>query len=296
MEGVRAAIVDACLRDDAGGSPTGVVIADGLSVASCRALPGRWGTSHVGVVARAPVDGAWPVRFFTADAELAGCGHGTIAVHALLNDSRSAGETSSAQITGGRRFEVRSRARGDALEVWFDQGTVTVRAAEPHAAGEAAEALGLAAGELAIGDPPVVASPGTPRLLLAVAERESLWSARPDLERLAELCRRNGWLGCFLYHRVGARADRRARAAARMFAPAIGVSEDVANANSAGCLAAHLTATGREDLVEVDQGDALGRPSRIWARANQAGRVWLTWVGGLARVAHEVTVPPLPVT
>jgi trans-2,3-dihydro-3-hydroxyanthranilate isomerase len=289
---VRAAIVEACLRDDAGGSPTGVVIAEGLSVASCRALPDRWGTSHVGVVPRAPLNGAWPVRFFTPEAELAGCGHGTIAVHALLNESRSAGEISSAQITGGRRFEVRSRSRGDAVEVWFDQGTVAVRAAEPRAAAEAAEALGLAVSELAIDDPPVVASPGTPRLLIAVAEHERLWSARPDQQRLAELCRRNGWLGCFLYHRVGARADGRARVAARMFAPAIGVSEDIANVNSAGCLAVHLTATGRENVVEVDQGDALGRPSRIWARANQADRVWQAWVGGLARVAHEVTVPP----
>jgi trans-2,3-dihydro-3-hydroxyanthranilate isomerase len=41
----------------------------------------------------------------------------------------------------------------------------------------------------------------------------------------------------------------------------IGVDEDVANANSTGCLAAHLLdATGAQTVaIEVEQGDSLGR-------------------------------------
>ena len=44
-----------------------------------------------------------------------------------------------------------------------------------------------------------------------------------------------------------------------MFAPAIGVDEDVANANSTGCLAAHLLdTTGAQTVAtEVEQGDTL---------------------------------------
>ena len=50
------------------------------------------------------------------------------------------------------------------------------------------------------------------------------------------------------------------RYAARMFAPSIGVPEDIANANSTACLAAHLAAG-----VAVDMGDSLGRPATITA-------------------------------
>jgi predicted PhzF superfamily epimerase YddE/YHI9 len=69
-----------------------------------------------------------------------------------------------------------------------------------------------------------------------------------------------------------------------MFAPAIGVPEDVANANSSGCLAAHILATGRGSAVTVDQGDALGRPSTVQAAATRLGGAITTTVGGIARV------------
>ncbi len=62
--------------------------------------------------------------------------------------------------------------------------------------------------------------------------------------------------------------------AARMFAPAIGVDEDVANANSTGCPAAHLLdTTGAQTVaIEVEQGDTLGRPASVLAsRPTRAG-------------------------
>jgi trans-2,3-dihydro-3-hydroxyanthranilate isomerase len=55
-----------------------------------------------------------------------------------------------------------------------------------------------------------------------------------------------------------------------MFAPSIGVDEDVANANSVACLAAHLGVA-----VEVVMGGALGRPAVIGAEP-RAGGVWLS--------------------
>jgi predicted PhzF superfamily epimerase YddE/YHI9 len=81
-----------------------------------------------------------------------------------------------------------------------------------------------------------------------------------------------------------------------MFAPAIGVAEDIANANSTGCLAAHLLVTGRpaasEVGVEVDQGDALGRPSTVYATATRTPLGIATSVGGSARVTRTVRVRP----
>ena len=71
-------------------------------------------------------------------------------------------------------------------------------------------------------------------------------------------------------------------AAGRMFAPAIGVAEDIVNANSAGCLAAHLLDTGRYASVEVHQGDTLGRPSTVLATATRTPEGITARGGGLA--------------
>jgi PhzF family phenazine biosynthesis protein len=125
-----------------------------------------------------------------------------------------------------------------------------------------------------------VASPGRERLLIPVLDRSVLAGLQPDQERLAAESRRHGQLGCFVY--VPPSPTR--PAAARMFAPAIGVPEDVANANSSGCLAAHLLGIGRGSTVAVDQGDALGRPATVWATATRTGRGIATRVGGTARI------------
>ncbi|WP_459247582.1 PhzF family phenazine biosynthesis protein [Streptomyces youssoufiensis] len=105
---------------------------------------------------------------------------------------------------------------------------------------------------------------------------------RPHLGRLTAACQRYGLLGCFVY--VPPAGDR--PGAARMFAPAISVDEDVANANSTGCLAAHLLdTTGAQTVViEVEQGDALGRPASVLASARRGPAGITTRVGGLAVV------------
>jgi len=47
-----------------------------------------------------------------------------------------------------------------------------------------------------------------------------------------------------------------------MFAPSIGVPEDIANANSTACLASYLAGRGTSTLA-VDMGDSLGSPATI---------------------------------
>ncbi len=56
----------------------------------------------------------------------------------------------------------------------------------------------------------------------------------------------------------------------RMFAPAQGVPEDPATGSAAGPLAVHLARHGRiafGDEIEIAQGEEVGRPSRLYARA-----------------------------
>ncbi|MEU4221731.1 PhzF family phenazine biosynthesis isomerase [Actinoplanes sp. NPDC026623] len=253
------AVVDACTRDGRGGSPTAVVIDDGtLTDEARRAVVRAAGTSHAAFVDTA-TGGAPAVRFFTAEGELRNCGHGTIAAQAFLLEQGGASHHRGRQRTGGRTFATTADRRPEGIEVWFDQGTIELR--DAGGTGGVVAALGLAPADVT-GDLRI-ASPGTPRLLVGVRDRRVLLSMRPDLDRLAAECRRLGLLGCFPFalSAAGGSAD------ARMFAPAIGVGEDVVNANSSGCLAAHLLATGRGGGLEVRQGDALGRPCVVRAAA-----------------------------
>jgi trans-2,3-dihydro-3-hydroxyanthranilate isomerase len=272
-------MVDACTRRGRGGSPTMVLIDDAsLTDDARRAIVRRAGTSHAAFIDISSQ--ATPaVRFFTGHGELTNCGHGTIAAQAVLLARRRTAEHQTVQRTGGRTFGTSAIQRGDGVEVWFSQGRIELDDATRAQARGILAALGIGAHDLA-DDELCVASPGTPRLLVPVKDRPALLSLQPDPGRLAAECRRPGYLGCFVY--VPPTAQR--AAAGRMFAPAIGVDEDVVNANSAGCLAAHLLATRRVTSIEVEQGDALGRPSSVFATAVATESGISTRVGGVAAI------------
>lgn len=102
-------MVDVCVRRDGrGGSPTAVTDDDPAATdADRRAVAAAAGTSHAAFLGpgRTP-DGGWPVRFFTATAELSGCGHGTVAAQAVRLTRTALGELNDRQHTGGRTFDT----------------------------------------------------------------------------------------------------------------------------------------------------------------------------------------------
>ncbi|GIE02264.1 hypothetical protein Adu01nite_36140 [Paractinoplanes durhamensis] len=226
-----------------------------LSDAERRAIPGLADTSHAAFVT---ADGA--VRFFTSEGELPACGHGTVAALAWL--AQRTGRADHVLRVSGRAFEGSAVRLGDgSFEVAFDPGPVTLRTPVPAEISEVAAAAGV---DAASG---CVATLGRPRLLLAVPDRASLAALAPDMDRLRAATEAFGLLGCYVH----TPPDDGGRCAARMFAPAIGVPEDIANANSTACLATHLARP-----IAVDMGDSLGRPATIAARPG--------FVGGFATV------------
>jgi trans-2,3-dihydro-3-hydroxyanthranilate isomerase len=284
MSRTEVLVVDSCLRGDDGGSPTAVVVTAGEEIGDVELarIPARTGTSHVAVICETGTGGR-TIRFFTPDGELPGCGHGTVAALAVL--ALPDGGLPSRLRSAGRELAASARiAPGTGpdrvVETWFDQGPIQHRDATDDEQDTFLAALGLERNLLHPEDPVVVASPGRERLLIPVADRTVLAGIRPDHERLAQQSRRLGQLGCFVY--VPPSPER--PAAARMFAPAIGVPEDVANANSSGCLAARLLLLGRDPNLTVDQGDALGRPSTVHATARRSEAGVVTRVGGRVRV------------
>lgn len=272
--GLPVAIVRACLRDGEGGSPTAVMDEASLSDDERRRVPALMGTSHAVFVS-----GDNALRFFTAEGELPACGHGTVAALAFLAERAGGQEYRATLQASGRAFSgwcVRENAHVNAT---FEAGPVDLR--EPAAIERdlVLSALGLTS------DAPGsrVAAVGRERMLVPVATRSALAALAPDLERLRAACDRLGFLGCYVY----SAPTRAGQVAARMFAPSIGVAEDIANANSTACLAAHLAGQGITHL-DVDMGDSLGSPARITAGAEHSPLIHL---GGTAEITRIARLP-----
>lgn len=276
------AIVHACQRHGRGGSPTAVLDEIELTDAERRAIPATVGTSHAVFIAHGKNTSGRPdvsLRFFTSAGELPACGHGTVAALAVLADG--APEYQALLHAGGRSFPGRATARESGYHATFDPGPVEL--SEPSAAD--AESI-LAA--LGIDRPNAtercrIASVGRPRILVRADNRRALAELSPAMTHLRDACDRTGLLGCYVY--CGPSAG--GHVAARMFAPSIGVPEDIANANSSACMAAHFADHGHT-AIEVDMGDSLGEPATILARTRREPDGLRVEVGGTAAISRTV--------
>ncbi|MGC0415840.1 PhzF family phenazine biosynthesis protein [Embleya sp. AB8] len=292
--GLSVAVVRACLRDGGGGSPTAVMYDAALSDDERCRVPVVAGTSHavfVSVYGGSVDPPSVGLRFFTAEGELPACGHGTVAALAFL-----AGRAERAERAEGAEYRVVLRAGGRDFVGWgvregayvragFDAGPVELREPTVVECDPVLSALGIGIGiGSSVADGIRVASVGRARLLVPVATRSVLAALDPDFERLRAACDRVGFLGCYVY----SVPTSTGRVAARMFAPSIGVAEDIANANSTACLAAHLaTGRGRVDLA-VDMGDSLGSPATITATTRPGPSGPLIQLGGTAEIAGNI--------
>lgn len=313
-------IVNACLRDGRGGSPTAILDDSAtdsgpspaatpaeasrpgafLSDAERSRVPVHVGTSHAVFVIRqdrkaalgAPArhedravaeESTVDLRFFTAAGELPACGHGTVAALAFLAERCQGAENEFRLRVSGRTFTGRAVRDGHHIHAAFDPGPVTLRDPTSAETDLVVAALGVAS------DLPVpgarVASLGRARMLVPVATPEGIAALAPDLDRLRAACDQLGLLGCYVY----SAPDGAGRVVARMFAPSIGVPEDIANANSTACLAAHLARRGVTDIT-VDMGDALGSPATITASARQSPTGLKVLVGGAAIITRTGTL------
>jgi trans-2,3-dihydro-3-hydroxyanthranilate isomerase len=288
---LRVAIVHACQRAGRGGSPTAVVDDAPLRNAERRAVPLAAGTSHAVFVSAEEGGTGRPaasLRFFTATGELPACGHGTVAALAVLAARAGTPDYETVLRAGGRSLPGRAGGGGhgvggDRYEAAFEPGPVELRAPAPADRAPILAALGID-----LGEDPVrcrVASVGRPRMLVEVPDRRFLAALAPDMAGLRAACDRLGLLGCYVYSTPAPDG----RAAARMFAPSIGVAEDIANANSTACLAAHLAGRGPSTL-HVDMGDSLGEPSTITATIRPGPAGPLVRVGGTATITKNISV------
>jgi len=208
------------------------------------------------------------LRIFTPASELTFAGHPVLGSAFVLGEAL--GTPALILETGDGPVPVElERDRDRIVFGWMEQ---PIPVPEPYE--HAAELL--AALDLRESGLPVEAYRNGPRHvyveLASEAEVAGLW---PDQRALAHLP---------IY--VNAFAGHGPAWKTRIFAPYHGVPEDPATGSAAGPLAVHLARHGRigfGDEIEIRQGEEIGRPSRLYARAEgSAGKAERVLVGGSA--------------
>jgi trans-2,3-dihydro-3-hydroxyanthranilate isomerase len=276
------------------GNPLSLVPdADGLAEAQMQAIAREFNQSETTFLLRPSRPGATVrLRSFTPiGAEVGGAGHNALGAWLWME---AAGRLPAREGDAGLRQEIAGqvlpveviRPAGQQATVWMDQSPPQFGAVARDRAALAA-ALGLAGDDLADESAQVV-STGAGHLLVPARDRTAVDQAAPDGARLLPLLRQAGGEGCYLYS-TDPVDGAGAVAYARFFNPTVGIAEDPATGTAAGPLVARLAALGQvpdQATVIVEQGYALGRPSRIQVSAS-GPRVR---VGGSGLVVAEGTL------
>jgi predicted PhzF superfamily epimerase YddE/YHI9 len=125
------------------------------------------------------------------------CLHATLAAAQVLFEGHG----------GNAPLTVTTAMRGQRLVLSRDEELLFVRLARQEAplveVDTALPARLLGSPSLALASAPRIASVGSPKLLLEVADRDTLHGLRPDLESIAAWSRAHGISGCYAWCRTG---------------------------------------------------------------------------------------------
>lgn len=254
--------VDAFTDVAFGGNPAGVALfEDSLpSDEEMKAVAKKVGYSETAFVL--PVGRSeFKIRYFTPVEEVPLCGHATVGTFALL--------LGCGMISEGERCTAHVGA-GD-ITVDVSGGLVWLDMAKPKelftlSEGDAEALLSMfALPEGAYGAlRPAVVDAGLPDIMMPLTSRELLCELKPDHKRISALSEK--------LHVTGVHAcafGDGAKGYCRNFAPLYGIDEEAATGTSNGALTFYLYNRGRIEPGELNlfiQGEAMGRPSKIYSR------------------------------
>ncbi len=274
--------------DPKGGNPAGVVLyAAGLSNDEMLAIAADVGFSETAFLTPPPADLDAPpgrgftLRYFSPLAEVAFCGHATVATAVVLGERTGPGDFVFSTPAGVVPVTVNER---DGLPY------ATLTSVEPHVSAvaedslaEALAALGWASDELDPALPPAIANAGNDHLVIAAATRERLAAVDYDFERLKALMEKLGLTTVQLAWRESNTVFH-----VRDPFPVGGVVEDPATGAAAAAFGAYLRDKGFIGVDEsaqltLHQGHDMGRPSLLT----------VDLVAGEARVRVSGTATPM---
>ncbi|GAA2087216.1 PhzF family phenazine biosynthesis isomerase [Streptomyces albiaxialis] len=243
----------------AGGNPAGVVLdARGLDDTAQLAIAAEVGYSETAFLVPSP-EGTrtFRIRYFSPEAEVAFCGHATIATAVALAERIGPGDVLFESQAGPIPVTVTTGEDG--------APRATLSSVEPHSAppepadlDEALAALGWKKDELDPGIAPRIAFAGNNHLVLAAATRERLAALDYDFERLKALMTRLDLTTAQLVWRASADVFH-----VRDPFPVGGVVEDPATGAAAAAFGGYARESGlvpEDARLTLHQGDDMGRP------------------------------------
>jgi len=245
-----------------GGNPAGVVLdASGLSDDEMLAIAAELGYSESAFVTG--TDGARrDIRYFSPLAEVAFCGHATVATAVAIAERDGPGDILFSTRNGPVPVTSRRDERGR-LTATLTSVAPSVEEVAPADLDEALAALGWEREQLDPALPPRVGFAGVYHLILATDTRERLAALDYDFDRLGALMAARDWTTLQIVWR-----EDEARFHSRNPFPPGGVVEDPATGAAAAALGAYL----RElelitppATITILQGEDLGRSGRLLA-------------------------------
>ncbi|MER7716234.1 PhzF family phenazine biosynthesis isomerase [Streptomyces flaveolus] len=253
-----------------GGNPAGVVLdAARLGPDRMGAIAAEVGYSETAfVTSRDEERRRFTLRYFSPLAEVAFCGHATVATAVALAERLGAGDLVFDTPAGEILVTTATDARG-AVRATLTSVPTRSRPARADEVGPALSALGWDSADLDPGLPPHVAFGGNDHLVLAARSRARLAGLDYDFDALAALMRKSGWTTVHLVWR-----EDEQRYHARDPFPVGGVVEDPATGAAAAAFGGYLRTIGAlpaSGVVTVRQGEDMGRPSELIVHADPHG-------------------------
>lgn len=254
--------------DPWGGNPAGVVLdADGLTEGQMQRIAADVGYSESAFVLRAGrVAPAFGLRYFSPLAEVAFCGHATIATSVALADSGESGpfhfETRAGEIP------VSVRREAGALRASLTSVPGHSRPVDQEVLLQTLRALRWSGEDLDPDYPPHVAFAGNDHLVLTTRARQRLADLAYDFDELKQISDREGWTTLQLVWPDGDSSFH-----SRNPFPAGGVVEDPATGAAAAALGAYLREIDRvpeQVPFTIRQGEDMGRPSELRVDARES--------------------------
>ena len=218
------------------------------------------------------------VRFFTPTTEVPLCGHATIAAHYVR------------AIEGERLGRTIQKTKAGLLPIDIvpdgDDYAIVMTQAEPYVSEpfehetvmEIVDALGIKESDLRKDCPVAIASGGHSKIMIGINSRELLDGITPNEGALTEISRK---VGCNGYYVFTLSPEEEILVHGRMFAPAIGISEDPVTGNANGPLGIYMVHFGicrelqSDDHFdfEILQGEKIGRSGGMKVHVVKNGNI-----------------------
>lgn len=298
MKEYRIYQVDSFTKNKFHGNPAGVVSnADGLTDEQMQRIARELNNSETAFIfeSNSPEYDV-EVRFFTPTTEVPICGHATIAAHYIYALEHKAESGRIIQKTKAGILPVDVIKEKDDYSIIMTQGKPVVsEALNDDIRSQIADALGISYDDVCKEYPVAIASTGHSKIMIPIYSNEILHGLKPDLQKLTEISRQ---VGCNGYYVFTLNPKEDILVHGRMFAPAIGISEDPVTGNANGPLGAYLVHYNilqkRDETsfqFDILQGEAIKRDGtmHVYVKKEQEEPV-LVQITGNAVVAFSTEI------